>query len=384
MVFVGLISYPLYLWHWPLLSFAHIVGLGIVSTPLTVGLLVASVVLAIGTYLFLEQPLHRKLLSWRLGGSMVAIMACFGIGGGAVYTSGGMTWSGTSAASRLILYRKRVSEAMRARPGNTDAYLTEMGLSRLKAVRSGICESAGSPDTVKDEPICGKPVDGAKNIIVMGDSIASDTYAWLHTAYPEYNVIQRTGPGCNLLRDVKDNPKPCAAMMQSALEIALSSTDRIDAVVLVSLWDSHILSPNQFAHTRTEPLIDKLLARGRKVVLVGPPVGFTVSPRDLIDKCPSSSKDGLTPEELEQCAKAHSNVYRECNTALKQYAQQKGKGLSYVDLHELTCNDSECRILDDEGQLMFTDTWHRSFPGDAFVARRVRQNHVFERILDAQ
>jgi hypothetical protein len=378
---------------------------------------------------------------------MVAIMACLGIGGGVVYTSGGTKRGahsaadiadsrplkvpdtgdkaspaqapsppsrelesvlphkpidgeqadltpvatkvspskgdavvGTPAPSRVMLYRKRVSEAMLSQPGNTDAYLTQMGLSRLKAVRSGICESIeSSPDVLKDVSVCEKPVDGAKNIIVIGDSIASDTFAWLHAAYPEYNIIQKTGPGCNLLRDDNDNPKPCAAAMKSALEIALSPTEKIDAVVLASLWDSHIISPQQFAHTNTEPLIDKLLARGRKVVLVGPPVGFTVSPRDLIDKCPGPSKDGLTPEELEQCAREHSNVYRECNTAMKQYAQQKG--LPYVDLHELACNDSECPILDEEGQLMFTDTWHRSFPGDAFVARRVRQNHVFERIL---
>ena len=452
MVFVGLISYPLYLWHWPLLSFAHILGLGVVSTTLTVGLLVASVVLAIGTYLLLEQPLHRALLSWSLGGRLVAIMAFIGIAGGAVYTSKGTNWNphsvagiadsrplkvpdggyqapvtqppsspgdpdsvvpnkpiegqreklgppatsvspssvdavvATVAPSRLVLYRQRVADAIRAMPGNTDAYLIEMGLSRLKAVRSGICEYADPtvelPNFLKDGSTCEKPVDGAKNILIMGDSIASDTYAWLHTAYPEYNIIQRTGPGCNLEQGDKDNPKPCTATMKSALEIALSPTEKIDAIVLVSLWN--ILSPKELAQqTKADALIDKLLASGRKVVLVGPPVGFTVSPRDLIEKCPSSSKDGLTPEELEQCARGHATVYRQANVAMKQYAQQKGKGLPYVDLHELTCNDSECPVLDDKGQLMFIDTAHRSFPGDVFVAQRVRQNHLFERILGA-
>ena len=83
MVFVGLISYPLYLWHWPLLSFAYIVGLGRVPAPVTIGLLVVSVVLAIGTYLLLEQPLYRMPLNWRLGGTMAAIMVCLGIAGNA-------------------------------------------------------------------------------------------------------------------------------------------------------------------------------------------------------------------------------------------------------------------------------------------------------------
>jgi peptidoglycan/LPS O-acetylase OafA/YrhL len=450
MVFVGLISYPLYLWHWPLLSFAHIVGLGIVPTSLKIGLLVASVVLAGGTYLLLEQPLHRTLLNCRLGGEMVAIMACLGVGGAAVYASGGTKWGAHSAAdiansrllkapdssdripaqppslpsrdleavpppkpidserkelvpavttvdpskgyaivgpvapSRVILYRNRVADAMRTQPGNADAYLNDMWQSRLKATRFGVCEYADPTDEslarLKDASVCGGPVDGAKNIIVMGDSIGSDTYAWLHAAYPEYNIIQKTGSGCNLERPDSDNPKPCAATIKSALDIALSPTEKVDAVILASLW--WILSPKDIGRTNAEPLIDKLLARGRKVVLVGPPVGFTASPRELIDRCPSSSKDGLTSEELEQCARAHSNVYREDNIFMKQYAEQKG--LPYVDLHELACNDSACPILDDAGQLIYADAMHRSFPGDVFLARCVRQNHVFERILDAQ
>ena len=282
-----------------------------------------------------------------------------------------------------MLYRNRVSAAMRFVPGNRDAYLIEMGLSRLKAVRSGICEHANpnveSPDSF-DESVCGKRLDGAKNIMVIGDSIASDTNAWLHTAYPEYNIIQKTGPGCNLER--RENPKPCDATMESALGIALSPIEKIDAVVLVSLWN--FVSPKDLDQNAVDLLIDKLLTRGRKVVIVGPPVGFTVPPRDLIDKYPSSSKGGLTPQELEQCAREHSTVYRAANAAMKQYAHQKGKSIPCVDVHELACNESECPILDDEGQLLYVDNWHRSFPGDADLARRVRQNHVFGPILDEQ
>lgn len=310
-------------------------------------------------------------------------MACLGIGGGAVYKSEGTKWSAQSVAktSRLMLYRRRVFYAARAHMGNPDAYANEIGQSRLNAVRSGVCESGNIKDEtldgLKDGSVCGAPGGGATNILVIGDSIASDTYAWLHLAYPEYNLIQKTGPGCNLERDDKDNPKSCAATIKSALEIARSP--KVDAVVLVSLWNPLVL-PHDLG--KAVPLIDKLVAMGRKVVIVGPPVGFTVSPRDLIDKCPSSSKGGLLPEELEQCARDHSNVYRENNKALKQYVQKRG--LAYVDVHELACNESECPILDEEGQLMFIDIFHRSFPGDAFIARRVRQKHLFEQILGAR
>jgi hypothetical protein len=130
-------------------------------------------------------------------------------------------------------------------------------------------------------------------------------------------------------------------------------------------------------------VIDRLLARGRKVILVGPPICFvTALARDVVERCPSSSKHGPTRAELDQCAREHSNFFRKANTAIKQYAQQKG--VPYIDLYELLCTDSECPILNEEGQLMFVDTVHRSVYGDAFIAQRVRENRVFERILDEQ
>jgi peptidoglycan/LPS O-acetylase OafA/YrhL len=103
MVFVGLISYPLYLWHWPLLSLAHIVRLGIVSQGLTIGLTAASVILAAGTYLALEQPLYRVRLNWRLGGELLAAMACVGAFGVAAYLEGIKTGTASPAYANGIV-----------------------------------------------------------------------------------------------------------------------------------------------------------------------------------------------------------------------------------------------------------------------------------------
>ena len=61
MVFVGLISYPLYLWHWPILSFLQISEQGDVSRPMKVIAIAASFVLASLTYLVVERPLRRAL-----------------------------------------------------------------------------------------------------------------------------------------------------------------------------------------------------------------------------------------------------------------------------------------------------------------------------------
>ena len=56
MVFIGLISYPLYLWHWPLLTYARIVDMTALWEKLAV--ILVSLVMAALTYRFVETPIR--------------------------------------------------------------------------------------------------------------------------------------------------------------------------------------------------------------------------------------------------------------------------------------------------------------------------------------
>ena len=79
-VFVGLISYPLYLWHWPILSFLQITEQGDVSRTMKLAAIASAVVLASMTYLFLERPIRRRLtpVSLRRVDPLLASMAAVG------------------------------------------------------------------------------------------------------------------------------------------------------------------------------------------------------------------------------------------------------------------------------------------------------------------
>ncbi len=59
-VFAGLVSYPLYLWHWPILSFMAILGIGQNSAAPRVAAVGVAVVLAVMTYFFIERPVRRR------------------------------------------------------------------------------------------------------------------------------------------------------------------------------------------------------------------------------------------------------------------------------------------------------------------------------------
>jgi peptidoglycan/LPS O-acetylase OafA/YrhL len=80
-VWIGLISYPLYLWHWPLLSFARILEGQELSSQVRGYLLILSVILAFLCYQFLEKPIRKQRHRyWSF--ILLALMVCllsFGI-----------------------------------------------------------------------------------------------------------------------------------------------------------------------------------------------------------------------------------------------------------------------------------------------------------------
>ncbi len=59
-VWIGLISYSLYLWHWPLLVFARYASKDPLSWPCRLGLLAASVVLAALSWWWVETPFRKR------------------------------------------------------------------------------------------------------------------------------------------------------------------------------------------------------------------------------------------------------------------------------------------------------------------------------------
>ena len=82
LVWLGLISYPLYLWHWPLLSFERIIQGGTPSLVLRIATVAISVALAWLTYTLFEKPI-------RFGGRFTTVALCIAmlLAGGIGYSS---------------------------------------------------------------------------------------------------------------------------------------------------------------------------------------------------------------------------------------------------------------------------------------------------------
>jgi hypothetical protein len=94
LVWIGLISYPLYLWHWPLLSFAQIVQGELPRGEVRVSLVIISIVLAWLTYRFVERPIRRNKRGSSKAIALALAMLLAGCGGYYTYQRDGLGWRG--------------------------------------------------------------------------------------------------------------------------------------------------------------------------------------------------------------------------------------------------------------------------------------------------
>jgi peptidoglycan/LPS O-acetylase OafA/YrhL len=90
MVWIGLVSYPWYLWHWPLISFVRTMNFGEQSFAEEIGAAALSLVLAVLTYRFVELPVRglRKKHKYR-----PAAVVAVGTASCVVIASLGYLWS---------------------------------------------------------------------------------------------------------------------------------------------------------------------------------------------------------------------------------------------------------------------------------------------------
>ncbi len=170
LVWFGLISYPLYLWHWPLLSFAWIVEAGPPSNATRMGLIVLSITLAWLTYRLIEQPIRFGKRS----GLKVSLLAVsmFVLGGVGLITFD----------ERGFPFRKNVQRA--------DAlYTSEAHTIEANLVASYRNYVGGEPSQSS------KPV-----VLILGDSYNPNWSVGLSTVIDvkQYDIVSVSYLGCKV------------------------------------------------------------------------------------------------------------------------------------------------------------------------------------------
>ena len=236
-VFVGLISYSLYLWHWPVIVFQQMSGLmraGSVAPArfaiqITQGRsniafeLVASLILATLSWRFVERPFRSGPL--KLSGRPLFLLA-----GTTVFV-----FLGIAAAVICLGGLKSRFPAESLRLGD---YLDD--LKDDVAMREGRCflDSESHFEHFKRGP-CLRPDPAKKNYLLLGDSHSAALWSALESSVPDAHFLQANASGCMpLVRG--PGTANCRKMMDFIYDSYLPSHP-IQGLLLEARWEEHTM-----------------------------------------------------------------------------------------------------------------------------------------------
>lgn len=181
-VWIGLISYPLYLWHWPLLVFARIINGHATSYGIRIAAVIASIVLAWLTYRLIEMPI-RSRGEGRIRRMTIALciaMAVVGFAGYNIYDRDGLEFRQANRTSNSAMY-----------DWTTGYRLNQCFLAAL--------DSHSGPSAFAD--YCSGVTKGAipkPLVMIWGDSHAASLYRGLYNQKDSsgFDLAQYNAGGC--------------------------------------------------------------------------------------------------------------------------------------------------------------------------------------------
>lgn len=361
-VWVGLISFPLYLWHWPLLSFARIVAGEAPDLALRVAAVVLAIALAALTYALIERPIRFGAPRWQKPLALTLAMVAVGALGLTIHATDLIRPSLpniASASAKLAAWDQK----LRQHPD----YIEEQRKERRRTLRSPYCHFNKPGQTFEEYRQgmgeCLKIAPAKPNVLIIGDSHAGDLYAALAQTHPELNLLQATGAGCTPIRSSYQPPDAdCRKLINYGIEFG--TANRIDTVVLAAHW------PDDFAAIRSE--IDELKGYVRNIVLVGPPAEFSEDVNKFIAR--RGADDDLA--SLTQKYLKHDTLA--LNQRMAEFA--KANGVRYLDRLSLFCNArSVCDLLSDDGDIYIWDYGHLLPAGSRHLGNKLRQQQFFVR-----
>ena len=340
-VCIGLVSYPLYLFHWPPLAFLHIVKGDHPDLPYTLSALSIAVALTFFTYYLIEKPIR-----FSKSPKIVPILSLAFIITGLL---GALVWRGAISASLnpTDLRMQKVGYAVR----DSDWFKGlikvwsegKMNLSKIGG-DGAITLFFGDSNTEQYAP---------RVVKVLGDSNGKQRGA----------LILACG-GIPPLPGVTNPAREQSGQLVPKLYETLASYPAIDRVVISALWTYSFGSPSEYLFDGRPisespakeatlqafgKMISGLVAQGKKVaVVLNIPVGRELEPKRLY------CRHFFSPSEDKGLVLTKEQFLKEYGPLLDQIAAvARASGASVINPAEDLCKDGICIVEDENGPIHY-------------------------------
>ena len=367
--FFGVISYPLYLWHWPLFAFAHVWPGVIATRDVLFGLAAVAVGLAALSYRLIEAPVASLFgrRPYAVALVLIAALALTGIVGRATYDAKGVPGRFPPLVARVFDYDVNGAQGERLMQCfyQRDERAYSLAEERVRAERFFENNRCG----VADDPT--KPT-----ILVVGDSHAAHLFAGLTEVFGEKaNLLTLSSVFCVPLVEhvemdagVAGTPR-CRAINDYVFDRI--RTIRPDVLLVAGYFAQYDHEANWRYPGYLGALVDGARALhedgARSIVIAGEvPTWAPVLPilvgRDLLEtgKATEFSRVGVRPDSLE--------------TDKALATADWGAGVAYVSQAEKLCGAEGCRRLVGPNlpeDILAVDYGHYSVNGSVFAVKTI-------------
>ena len=330
-VWVGLISFPLYLWHWPLLVFAEI-KLGAMGLYTKLGLVALSILLSWLTYRFVERPIRFGNLiveTKKIPLTLCTILLAIAMLGGYTYQRDGFG----------LRFPKFIQALLNNQPKLDEGW------------RTGQCILDQGHPSSEFSPIC---VDKDKRplLFLWGDSHAAALYPGLKhlqdTGAYAFGVAQRTGAVCPPI--IGDARPWCNEINTDSFKLIKELKPEI--VMMYAYWSHGLDGKGGFGGLYDLKKLDATVAELRqagvkKVILMGPtPYWKNSLPHNIVEtwkKAKTVAKPSLYMSYGDFGLVTELPLY---DKQMREIA--KRLDISYISGLDFLCNSDGCRTRDSE------------------------------------
>lgn len=333
LVWIGLISYPLYLWHWSLFVWAKTLMMSdVLSAAMRIGLIALSVALAALTYFLIERPIRTRNTG-RLAVALASVAAFIG-------AIGILFWTG-------------------AIPNRLNDKALEPAIAAVSDWEYPSRDLAVQTNFV-DYTFYRKNGPGRGMVLFVGDS-NMEQYA------PRIvSLIDQSGNGPGAIFATKGgcpfaSPAMAAGRRDCAGKLAeirrLAQSDEVKAVVIAQEWTglSAMLDDRSLASSFRD-FLREIPSGTRKYVVLGIPNGKGFGPADLLEG--SRLRElRYRPTEYRNAADARASIAK-LNALIRDIAE--AEGATVIDPFDTLCKGDECRVATPDGRPAYKDRSHLS------------------------
>jgi peptidoglycan/LPS O-acetylase OafA/YrhL len=333
MVWIGLISYPLYLWHWPLLVFFAIIKFEPLNLLERESIALLSALLAWLTYWLVESPL-------RFGRPSALKIAGLCAGMVLIAAAGGVIVEGHGFESRLPAEIRAMADV----PEQSSQW-------RIHECLLDLSHEMTFADSCVDR-------DRRPLVLVWGDSTAGALMPGLRKAQQvrDFGIAQFTANSCIPALDTDEPGSPnCRAINDRIL--ARVREIRPDIVLLHSTWGSYLDGT-----AATVAALKK--ETGARIVVLGPvPWWKRGLPNEVLRYFMLHHR--LIPPRSEGAEPDHSGA--------ELRARLVPLGAEYISAWDAMCNADGCltRLGDSAGDISASDQVHLTEKGSVFLVQSI-------------